>query len=68
MAKVTYDYKNTNLPVPAVEFVDNIHEHMKKVTGKKIRKADIWFAALSSFNEKTENEQLEILNSLGINC
>ena len=68
MAKTTYDYKNVNLPEDAVKIVDLIKPELEDLTGAKIRKADIWFAALSSFNEQTNEKQLEILRSLGVNC
>lgn len=68
MAKVTYDYKNVNIPEYAVDIVDIIKPELEDLTGVKIRKADIWLAALSSFNEQTNEKQLEILRSLGINC
>lgn len=71
MAKTTYEYKQVNLPEEACDYMRALHEEMMDLTGlseRKIRKADIWLAALSSFNEQSNEKQLEILRSLGVDC
>lgn len=71
MAKTTYEYKQVNLPEEASTYMQELHKEMIKLTGlgeRKIRKADIWLAALSSFNEQSNEKQLEILRSLGVDC
>lgn len=71
MAKTTYEYKQANLPKEACDHMQALHKEMMDLTGlgeRKVRKADIWLAALSSFNEQSNEKQLEILRSLGVDC
>jgi len=71
VAKTTYEYKQVNLPEEAASYMQGIHKEMMKLTGlgeRQVRKADIWLAALASFNEQSNEKQLEILRSLGVDC
>ncbi len=69
MTKKTYEYKQANLLIEALDYMRVIHSEMMDLTGlsgRKLRKADVWLAALSSLNEQSSEKQLEILSSLGV--